>query len=292
LIQSLQTAKNDFLADHMIGDHAVLPTVCAFAWMSSAAESVYPNYRVTSTNNYKLFKGLVFDGTESDEYYIDLELTNESVGCLNVDVKISSTNTNSKTVYHYAAQLVLTNEPLREEIIADYPLSETQSAAQPLNGSSSESAKQLYNNGTLFHGESLQGIRDINFCDDLVLLLTCQVPSCAVLNQGDCELEKNNVFANDLVFQAMLVWVKKQLNLGSLPSSTKSWQVYRQVKVDELFYLKLDIVEQNKSMILGDIQLISTNNTLIAKISSAEVTASENLNQLFEKTAQKPLGIA
>lgn len=267
----------------MIGEHSVLPTVCALAWMSSSVESIYAGYQVVSTHNYRLFKGIVFDGTECDEYLIDMELVDQADESLVLEVKVSSHNSSGKTIYHYAAQLQM--EPQREPVVnlANYQLSEMQASAKPLNGSSSEPAKELYLNGTLFHGKSLQGIRDVISCDDSGLLLSCQVPQIALLKQGDFDLVKNNIFANDLVFQAMLVWVKKQLKLGSLPSATKNWTVYRQIAIDELFYLKLEVVAQNKTKILADIQLISTDNTLIAFIEAAEVTASENLNRLFDK---------
>ena len=62
MIKTLQTANNEFLTDHMIGDNAVLPTVCAMAWMADAAESIYNDYHYQGLEKYKLFKGVVFDG--------------------------------------------------------------------------------------------------------------------------------------------------------------------------------------------------------------------------------------
>jgi len=93
-----------------------------------------------------------------------------------------------------------------------------------------------------------------------------------------------NIFANDLVYQAMLVWVRKQLGMGSLPSKTLSWQVYREVMLGEAFYIDLKVVEQTASKLVADIALISENKQILAQVYSAEVTISENLNNLFIKT--------
>ena len=142
----------------------------------------------------------------------------------------------------------------------------------------------------LFHGASLQGISEILECNDQGLLLRCQVPAVAVEKQGDFPLSnsgtQSNIFANDLAYQAMLVWVKKELGLGSLPSSTQSWTVYREVMLNECFYLQLTVVKSSgkvkqRGALTADMQLISEDNKVLSEIKSAKVTASANLNDLF-----------
>ena len=84
----------------------------------------------------------------------------------------------------------------------------------------------------------------------------------------------------------MLVWAKKELGLGSLPSSTQSWTVYREVTLNECFYLQLTVVKSSgkgkqRGALTADIQLISEGNQVLSEIKSAKVTASANLNDLF-----------
>ena len=84
----------------------------------------------------------------------------------------------------------------------------------------------------------------------------------------------------------MLVWVKKQLGLGSLPSSTQTWTVYREVAIGERFYLQLNVVKSSgkgkqRGSLVADIQLISETNEVLSELTSAKVTASANLNDLF-----------
>jgi hypothetical protein len=137
----------------------------------------------------------------------------------------------------------------------------------------------------LFHGDSLQGIDTLERCDEQGLLLNCQVPKVARKKKGEFALNQSNIFANDLVYQAMLVWVREQKGLGSLPSSTLKWSVYREAKVGEKFSLNLDVKEASDSKLVADIQLIDANSKLLAEIESAEVTASESLNDLFKQTS-------
>ncbi len=281
MIKTLQAVDNDFLNDHMIGDNAVLPTVCAIAWMADAAESTYSGYTFHGIENYKLFKGVVFDGTEASDYQIDVNVVEHNLKQSNpnliLDAKISSLNAKGMPVFHYGGELLL--KPTTEKVSLEYVgLATTKNG----NDKGAEEARQLYTNGTLFHGESLQGIQEVIHCDETGLLLKCQVPAVAMTKQGDFPLELHNVFANDLVYQAMLVWVRKRLSLGSLPSSTKRWISYQQVKPNELFYLQLKVVEQGSTNVIADISLISEDKQLLAEIKSAQVTVSENLKDLFK----------
>ena len=281
--KTLRATDNEFLADHMIGDNEVLPTVCAMAWMADAAESAFGGYHYVGLENYKLFKGIVFDGSEASDYQIDLAVLEEPKGSpdqLYVDSKISSLNANGKAIFHYGAKILL-NSSSSKQLLPKANLSEDLSNHTEIT----EAARQIYSNGTLFHGESLQGIRDIIHCDDKGLLLACKVPAVAQSKQGDFPILSQNIFANDLVYQAMLVWVRKQLSLGSLPSSTKQWITYAQVKAEQLFYLQLTVKEQNNTKLIADISLISTENELLAEIKSAEVTVSESLNDLFKPSS-------
>ena len=282
--KTLLATNNDFLADHTIGDDQVFPTVCAIAWMSEAAMAAYTGFTYQGLANYKLFKGVILkgnsDGSETSEYTIDMiaeVLGNDLI----VDTKISSINEQGKQVFHYGAQLTLVAK------LATKPTVEL------LVPATSESAAELYSNGTLFHGESLQGISEILECNEQGLLLSCQVPEVASAKQGEFPVpclasKQSNIFANDLAYQAMLVWVKKQLGLGSLPSSTDSWTVYREVALGEHFYLQLNVVKsagkgKKRGSLIADIQFISAANEVLSELKSAKVTASENLNDLFLK---------
>jgi len=263
----------------MIGEHQVFPTVCAIAWMRDASEKAYQGYHYQGLENYKLFKGVIFDGSEVSEYQIDMnaEVVDEGTGLV-VETKISSINAQGKIVFHYGAQLILVSQAnVSPKVTLEIP-------------TSAESTEALYSNGTLFHGPSLQGISEILECNDQGLLLRCQVPAIAALKQGDFPLsidgEQSNIFANDLAYQAMLVWVKKELELGSLPSSTDSWTVYREVKLNECFYLQLNVVKSSgkgkqRGALTADIQLISESNEVLSELKSAKVTASAALSEIF-----------
>jgi hypothetical protein len=302
VIKTLQATNNTFLADHVIGNDQVLPTVCAIAWMSDAAQSVYPEYVYQGINDYKLFKGVTFDEAtlakkESKDYFVDMSVNIDSQvmdggNTLLIDSKISSVNDAGKTVFHYSGQIVLVAQASQPVEVISVKTSEL---ADKLTSTTASEAKALYQNGTLFHGESLQGITHVIECDEQGLLLACKVPEVAQQKQGDFPISTSNnsasnIFANDLAYQAMLVWVKRELGLGSLPSSTQAWHVYAQVELGQTFYLQLKVVQSSpkgrsegnrRGKLVADINFISEDGLLLAEMKSAKVTASESLNDLF-----------
>ncbi|TYK64954.1 SDR family NAD(P)-dependent oxidoreductase, partial [Colwellia echini] len=318
VFKTLQVTNNPFLADHVINQEQVLPTVCALAWMSEAVTNAYPAYQLQSINNYKLLKGVTFDSkAQSKDFTIALSFedaqeantqganTQETNIKENntqiVNCKISSLNEETgKTVFHYSAQLVLTDNSANKDnlvtkIDTNFINGLTAKVETKLTDKTAKNANDLYQNGTLFHGESLQGIIQLIECNEQGLLLGCKVPLIAEQKQGEFALDIKssnntnsfaNIFANDLAYQAMLVWVKRELGLGSLPSSTQAWQIYEQIEINKAFYIQLKVVKSsgkgaNRGNLVADINFINEAGEILAEIKSAKVTASESLNDMF-----------
>jgi hypothetical protein len=201
-------------------------------------------------------------------------LISEDAQQLVVEVKISSER-DGKTIFHYSANLLLAKNKIAAPIYdAELPTIATEQ-------------HELYQDGTLFHGETLQGITAINRCDEQGLLLSCVIKSDVQQQQGEFDVAINNVFANDLVYQALLVWVRKQLGLGSLPTATVNWTVYQEVPVDQPFYLQLKLTANKRNKkVIADVELINEQKQILATVIGAQVTASESLNDLFLKVAK------
>nr|WP_245542702.1 type I polyketide synthase [Psychromonas ossibalaenae] len=277
LSKTLLAANNPFIADHQIGENQVFPTVCAIAWMVDAAAETYSGYSCAAVHNYKLFKGVIFDGKQADQYFIDLTLVSTSENLLTVEVKIGSQKTADRSQFHYGATLLLSRE--KQEL----PLYSGELPA--LITEKQTSASELYENGTLFHGASLQGFSAVNYCDQQGLLMSCLIDGSVAAVQGEFDVQVNNVFADDLIYQSLLVWVRKQLGLGSLPSSTAAWTVYSQVPLDEPFYVKLTVTAHKGKKVTADVQMINRDKQIMAAVTGAQVTASASLNDLFKRPA-------
>jgi hypothetical protein len=288
--------------------------------MREAVGKTYPEFEVQGITDYKLFKGITFNNTEpnnnkndnsvnnpskvdDNQYVIDMKvaelnrtddaLSKSTINVIDgntvlvVNAKISSVNALGNTVFHYQASVCLS---LTKEALAATKLSSqlTRVLATPLTAKMVNEAAELYQNGTLFHGESLQGISHLVECNEQGLVLACQVPEIATKKQGDFTMSTDNIFANDLVYQAMLVWTQKKLALGSLPSTTQSWQTFAHVQRGQIFYVSLVVVKApvknaklKNATVIANVSLIDQQGQHLAVIKGVEVTASENLQGLF-----------
>ncbi len=69
----LELKDNPFLKHHSIQGNAVLPVVNAAAWMADSCVKLFPDFHLYKMKNLQLFKGIVFDGTEKNDYYTEIK---------------------------------------------------------------------------------------------------------------------------------------------------------------------------------------------------------------------------
>ncbi|TEW53001.1 SDR family NAD(P)-dependent oxidoreductase [Psychromonas sp. RZ5] len=285
LVKVFNTENNSLLAHHKIGENQVLPTVCAIAWMKEACEALYPDYYYQGIEDFKLFKGIVFDGQEVDQFLIEMKLTETKPviddSLLTVEVTVSSKKEQGKSQFHYRALVNLSLNNVKQEFVYqdELPL------PQALTVKACESVNILYQDGSLFHGKNFQGIKQLHHIDQSGLLMECVIDESTLAAQGEFLLADHNVLANDLVYQALLIWTNKLMGVGSLPTKTNGWQVYREVGINEVFFIKLTITETAGQRVVGDLLLVDSDNKIIAKVSGAEVTCSATLAELFKASA-------
>ncbi len=273
VIKALRRESNPFLADHVIGGHSVLPTVAAIAWMAEAAEALYPGFSYAGLESYQLYKGVILDGSEATDYALDLVLAEESADALTIDVKVSSDCGRKLPLAHYGARLRLQRSP---------SVSPLRTLPQP--SGQGKDASIYYEDGTLFHGPSLRGLVRLLSCDDQGLILSARIDPSVRAVQGEFPVDSSNLFANDLVYQAMLVWMRERLGKGSLPSSTGRWTAYREVEPGEPFFLALSVVVQDATRLLADLDVVDASGRVLAEVRAAEVTISASLVDAFKRS--------
>jgi hypothetical protein len=226
--------------------------------------------------DYRLFKGVVFDGSEADALIIETTDKASTVD-LSVGVKVSSIKADGKPQFHYGCDVSFTPQVILSEHDVCVPVA-----------LKTDNTINCYNNGTLFHGDSLQGLRNFDIFETEAWF-SCQLPESVFAKSSgfDLSVASSNVFANDLIYQAMLVWVRETLGLGSLPSTTQAWELFQAPVLHEAFYIQLTGIKVQGNSITASANLLNDQNQLLAKVSGCEVTASESLKDTF-----KPASVA
>ncbi|MFN2310147.1 MAG: polyketide synthase dehydratase domain-containing protein, partial [Gammaproteobacteria bacterium] len=272
LSRTLRLAELPLMKQHRIGGNPVLPTVWATAWMAAAAEQAHPGFHYQGLENYRLYNGVVFDGSESDQYALELSVREQTATDLLCAARITSTDRGGKQVNHYAADVILKREPVPAP----------RRTAPDLRQDPELADWNPYSDGTLFHGPVLQGIRKVINCGERSMTLLCQVSDPAA--RSEARGKPTCWVADDLLLQAMLVWVRRHHQAGSLPTTIREWMQYRPIPLEEPFYLTLEVVSQSDTNMTADVRLHDAHGTVYSEMHGAQVTVSKRLNALFLNT--------
>ena len=269
----LSRAANPFLADHVIGGKAVLPTVSVMAWMADACEQLYPGYRFLRCEEYKTLKGVVFDDTLAEAHGVDIEeLRREVSGEIFFQVRISSRG-GRKTLLHYTAEVVLAREIPEMPVYRDFDLSES----EVIEGGS------LYQDGTLFHGPSFRIVEQVINLSPERLTARCRLPERDEGEQGQFPLRTFHPYVADVLFQCMVIWVRKHTGSASLPSKVQGVEQYRSIPADRPFHVTVNVKKSTKTGMVADVIAHDDIGQVYVRMVDAEVTISKQLNTLFAR---------
>ncbi len=115
--RTLTAAQNPVLVDHMIGEHAVVPAVCALGWMAEAAEQLAPGYRLEACEDFQVLKGIVFDDSLAEYYQLELAEVERESGTRSVVVATITSSGGKLPRPHYRTRLHLTKATADSPVI-------------------------------------------------------------------------------------------------------------------------------------------------------------------------------
>jgi NAD(P)-dependent dehydrogenase (short-subunit alcohol dehydrogenase family) len=271
----LRLEENPFLYDHVIGDHPVLPATCAAMWIVSSCEQLYPGYAFHKLEDFRVLKGIVFDGSLADEYVLDLKETAKN-GLIAFEATLSSQNAKGRTLYHYSTRVTLARHlpvtPLVDPIEVVLPAAEAAIAGD-----------ELYRNGTLFHGPSFQGVQRVLSLSPDRLTMECSLDRVADRTQGQFPVQTTNPYIYDTIVQCLLIWSQYKVQAPCLPSSLERLEQYHEVPFGKRFYVSLQVVSVTDTAVVGDILVQDEQGEVYLRFTHLQGTISPMLNRLLKK---------
>jgi hypothetical protein len=267
--RNLKLADNPFLMHHVIQGNAVLPVVNAVGWMSQSCERLYPDYRVFKIENTKLFKGIVFDGKQKEDYVVELKELEKSAEKIVFEATVVSEGEKLPT-YHYKATVVLMNKK---------SIPEAPKFSHHISGNSKATdGAVLYKDGSLFHDKYFQGIEQILDFTENQIVLSCKAPEVPLSEQGQFAVQSINTFFADIQYQGMVVWVQKFLDGAmSLPLQTDSAIIYKNVPFGKELLVNVTIREASEFKMIADCTVYDSEGTVYMQTNGAAVTVSKQL---------------
>ncbi len=267
--RKLTLENNPFLNHHMIQGNAVLPVVNAVGWMSQCCEKLYPDFAVFEIENTKLYKGIIFDGKQKEDYIVVLKETEKTAERIVFDTAVISEG-GKLPMNHYRAKVTLVNKKnipqapkYKHQVSGNY---------QPTDGAI------LYKDGSLFHGAYFQGIEQVLDCNEQQIVLSCNAPTVPAAVQGQFAVQSVNTFAADIQYQGMLVWVQKNRGgANSLPLETRKATLYKQVPFGQPLFVNISVVEATETKMTANCTVYDAEGDVYLVTEGAAVTVSEGL---------------
>lgn len=269
----LSLEDNPFLADHVIGGKAVLPTVCAVSWFINACESLHPGYQFYSVSDYRVFKGIVFDETTANEYSLALREVEKSSDALIISGKISSELPDGKLRYHYQAQIELRKTIPERPILSSFNLSEE----SPVDG------RSLYDSKVLFHGPRFQGILQVLNISSAGLTTKCLLPHFPIEEMGQFPVNTFNPYIADIHLQSLLIWANSQMGSVGLPLQIAKGTQFHPVPFDALSYATMIVKSSTPHKLVADVTSHDRDGYVFSQVVDAEITMNGNLFDLFKE---------
>jgi NAD(P)-dependent dehydrogenase (short-subunit alcohol dehydrogenase family) len=267
--RQLSLEKNPFLNHHKIQNNPVLPVVNAVGWMAQSCEKLYPDYSVFKIENTSLFKGIIFDGKQKEDYILELKELEKDEAKIVFETTVFSEGRRLPT-NHYRATVTLLNKQ-------SFPVAP--SFSHQISGTYEPTAGQiLYQDGSLFHAPYFQGIKEILDCTEQQIVLSCIASEVPLSEQGQFPVNSINTFFADIQYQGMLVWVQKNYDgAKSLPLQTDRAILYRPVPFGKQLFVNIAVQEANELKLVAECTVYDEQGNVYIKTSGATVTISRQL---------------
>ncbi len=267
--RKLKLDDNPFLMHHVIQNNAVLPVVNAIGWMAQSCERLYPDFAVFKIENTKLFKGIVFDGNQKENYILELNELEKTAEHITFETTVLSEGGKLPT-YHYKAVVTLVN---KKSIPASPRFTHQVSGTyQATDGSI------LYKDGSLFHDHYFQGIEQILDSTDSQMVLSCKAPEVPLKDQGQFAVQSVNTFFADIQYQGMVVWVGMQRDGAKcLPLQTDSAILYKAVPFGKELFVHINVKELTEVKMTAECTVYDSDGEVYMVTSGAQVTISPQL---------------
>ena len=264
--RNLSLKDNEFLNHHVIQGSPVLPMVNATAWMADSCVKLFPDYKLATIEQVKLFKGIVFNGSEKEIYFTEVKEQSKTDDTIVCDVTVHSKGAKFP-LNHYRSRVILSKKP------TDKPKSQIPNLRGDIIDGST-----FYKDGSLFHGAYYQGIEEVLYMDVEQALIKCKAPAVSLEDQGQFPSTSLNAFFLDIQYQGMVVWVQKFHNgANSLPLQTLKGSIYREIPADKSFYVHIKIQENSATKMIADCTVYDENEDVFLFTEGAGLTVSQEL---------------
>ncbi|RUR72192.1 SDR family NAD(P)-dependent oxidoreductase [Chlorogloeopsis fritschii PCC 9212] len=245
--RKLTLEANPFLQDHVIAGYPVLPVTCAMSWIANTCEQLYPGYKFFNFTNFQFLKGIIFNETLADEYFLELQEITKNNSEIEFEAKILSKNQARKALnyYHYTTCV---------KLLRKIPPSPDCNA---FDSTKTQFADNFYQDGKgiLFHGPCFQGVKRVLNINLKEITVECLWQGFEERQQGNFQIQTLNAYTTDLQIHCVLIWLEHFYQQICLPTQVQKLEQFAVIPVGEKFYVTAEIKSKTEIFIVSDIKI-------------------------------------
>ncbi|WP_030213127.1 type I polyketide synthase [Streptomyces sp. NRRL WC-3626] len=256
-----ELAGTPLVTDHLIDSVPVLPATVAIGWALGAVEHA-EGRRAVRLRDFSVHKGIVFDGTGPDECRVVMTPADGEV-----TVAVRSVTKDGAIRPHYAATVVTGPAPAPAAPLTGLPA--------PGGGAD---AAGLYEDGTLFHGPALRGLRRVLADEEARLVLECEPVATAVRTSAASWYAAGPA---DLLLQAALVWVRRFRSAAGLPLAVGGVELHAPLTSPGTFLVVVEPVRHDGPDSRLTVTACAPDGRVLARFTDVSVVSAPQLAAKF-----------
>jgi hypothetical protein len=269
IIKILDPSKDLYLRDHKLDGKPVLPAAMAMELMAEVAAQAWPEYKLTEVSNFRVLKGIVVqNGAKSIRVIATPK--DSSVELKELDVLISSIENPGIVCYSATVKLARTlPEPTT-------PSDKSQNSGRPFPMTVHEAYRQW-----LFHGPTLQGIREIQGVNrnGIRAWLNPSFPQHCLSGVSGGSWLIDPVIV-DSGFQLVILWARMHWDMTPLPSRCEAYKRLDSISGEQIDCSISILPSSRRNTIHFNMRLFDVGGRLLGFMEDMEFTCNRLLNRL------------
>ncbi len=270
--RDLSVSSNDFLNSHVMNGQAVLPVAVIIEWFAHGALHLNPGMQFHGFDDFRVFKGITLKANENIHLSILAGAMIQQGHLSLVPVELRSND-----VLHASAVMVLV-DAYEKNVLPKL---------KAVKGLYQYQQGEYYQNGQLFHGQHLHGIREVTHCSEkgIVANVNSAPPPMTWMKQPIRSSWLTDPLVLDSAFQMMILWSFEQQGIGSLPTAIAHYRQYSRSYPKDGAKVIADVIEQTDHRANASIEFIDDKGQLIAVMEGYECVRDSSLQLAFKENA-------
>ncbi len=268
--RSLSVSSHDFLNSHIMNGQAVLPVAVIIEWFAHGALHLNPGMQFHGFDDFRLLKGITLKADDNIQCRIlaGTMIQKEDIAFVPVELR-------SDDVLHARAIMVLTES--HEKIVSPTLVG--------VKGIYPYKKGAYYQNGQLFHGPHLQGIREVLACSDAGIVANVNAaPSATTWMRKPVRSSwLSDPLILDSAFQLMILWSFAQQGIGSLPTAIAHYRQYERNFPKEGAKVIAEVVEHTDHRARATIEFLKNEDHILALMEGYECVRDSALHLAFKE---------